>query len=111
MLVERVLDLRGTDVLAPGDDHVLLPVDDMDRPRFVPDGQVAGMEIAVVDGRIGGLGLLVVAVEDHVGAHADFAHAGVVHGNRLAFLVEHASSTPIPGIPARERRAKSLSRV
>ena len=87
VLEEAVLDLDRADVLAAGDDHVLLAVGDHD-VRAVEVAAVAGVEPAV-DDRLGRLlGLLPVALEHVVGAgehlalvvdpdaHADGGHAG-----------------------------------
>ena len=89
MLVEGILDFRRTHVFAAGDDHILLAVDDMDRTGLVPDRQVAGVEEAVVDGGLGGFGLVVVAVEDRIGAYADLPHALVVPGHGVARVITH----------------------
>jgi len=61
MLVEAVFDLRARNILATGNDHVFLAVDYVNVFELIPDGEVARMEIAVVDGFRGLLGLLVVA--------------------------------------------------
>jgi len=46
MVHEHTLEAQTTDVLATGDDYVLAPVEDLDGPVGVPDGQVAGVEDA-----------------------------------------------------------------
>ena len=50
VLVERLLDLGGIDVLAAGDDHVLDPVDDIDEAVLVHIAAVAGVQPAVAQG-------------------------------------------------------------
>jgi hypothetical protein len=96
VLVKGVFDLGGADIFAPGNDHIFLAVHDMHGSGFVPDRQVAGVKKTVVDRGVGGFGLLVVAVEDDVRSHADFAHALVVHGDRFPGLVEHREFDPDP---------------
>src|SRR5437660_2608101 len=72
MLIEAVLHLDRGDVLAAGDDHVLLPVGDHDVGIFGV-AAVAGVEPAVRQ-RLGGLlGLVPVALEDVVGPREDLA--------------------------------------
>src|SRR5437870_10644078 len=67
VLVEAVLDLDRRDVLAAGDDHVLLAVGD-DDVGAVEVPAVAGVEPAVDDRLRRVLGLLPVALEHVVGA-------------------------------------------
>ena len=72
VLVEAVLDLDRRDVLAAGDDHVLLAVGD-DRVGTVEVAAVAGVEPAALE-RLGRLvGLVPVAVEDVVRPGQDLA--------------------------------------
>src|SRR5262245_3200740 len=106
VLKQAILDLDGRDVLAAGDDHVLLAVADGD-VRPLPIAAVTGVEPAIHDGRGGFLGLVPVAFEDvigagehltlsvHVDADADRGHARA-----------RESPRPLPGIepvPLRRR--------
>src|SRR5690606_1440688 len=88
VFVERVFDFRAGDVFATGDDDVLLAVDDVDGAELVPDREVAGVEVAVVDGAVGLFRLFPVALQHHVAAHANFADGGPVHGDGVAVVVE-----------------------
>ena len=61
---EEVLDLDGVDVLAAHDDDVLLAVDQPDETVIVHARHVAGEEPTIVQGLLGGLGIVVVAAHD-----------------------------------------------
>ena len=70
---QHLLDLARVHVVAAADDHVLGPVDDVVPAVLVPAGEVAGAEPAVVDGLVGGLGPVVVALHDVVALDRDLA--------------------------------------
>ena len=79
---EHVLDLGAVDVLAAGDDHVLLAVDDVDEALFVHPAQIAGVEPAAGERLRGRLGLVPVAGHQRRAAVddlADLARRDVVH--------------------------------
>src|SRR5215203_2479727 len=50
MPANYLLDLDRGDVLAAGDDHVLAAVADLDAPIRMPDGDVARVEPATLEG-------------------------------------------------------------
>src|ERR1051326_363143 len=79
MLEQSVLDLDRRDVLAAGDDHVLLAVADRD-VRVVLVSAVAGVEPALPDRLRRFLGLVPVALGGVIRARADLAF--VVHAHR-----------------------------
>src|ERR1044072_1196614 len=60
MCGKDILDLGAVDVLAAGDDHVLLAVHDPDVALFVLAYEIAGMEPATREGLRGGLGVVPV---------------------------------------------------
>src|SRR3954453_286496 len=64
-----VLDLDGGDVLAAGDDHVLLAVGDREVAALVDRAAVAGVEPAALQCLAGGVGVLPVAGEHRVALH------------------------------------------
>ena len=82
---QDVLHLGAVDVLAAGDDHVLLAVDDVDVAVLVLPHQVTGMEPAAAE-RLGGLlGLVPVPLHHQRAAVddlADLAARDVVHRRR-----------------------------
>ena len=73
--------------------------------RLVPDAEVAGVEEAVVDRRVGLVGLLPVALEDDVRAGADLADVSPSFGTGLPSSSSTWISTPMPG-DARARAAR-----
>ena len=78
--VDEFLDLLGVDVLAAADDHVLQPPGDAVAAVFVPAGQIAGVQPALlVNGGGRGLGHLVVAFHGVVAARAELAVDAVRH--------------------------------
>ena len=88
MLIEHILDVRRTDVLAAGDDHILLPIDDVDAAHLVPDREISRVEVAVADRLRGLLGLLPIAFEHDVGTRTNLANGRVVGRNRVVVIVE-----------------------
>src|SRR5690348_1956876 len=78
---DDVLDLDRGDVLAAGDDHVLFAVLDGQIAIGSDEAAVAGVEPAALQASRGLLGLLPVALEDHVGAGQDLALAVHVEGD------------------------------
>src|SRR5262245_26042435 len=82
MSSEDILDLSAVDVLATGDDHVLLTVDDVEESLIIGPDQIAGMEPAAGEGRGSRLGVLPVARHQGWAAVddlADLARLHVVH--------------------------------
>jgi hypothetical protein len=69
--VDHLLDLPGVHVLTAGDDHVLLPVDDVEEPLFVPPGHVTRLEPPAVERRLGPLLVAPVALEHLLGLDHD----------------------------------------
>ncbi|PAV67246.1 hypothetical protein WR25_02371 [Diploscapter pachys] len=84
MLVEHLLDLQRTDVLAAGNDDVLGPVLDLHIAIRVQHGQVAGVQPAASQGAAGGFGVVQVAFHHRVAAHHQLAQRRPVGGHRLA---------------------------
>ena len=80
MGVEHLLDLARIDVVAAADDEILLAVDDEQEAVLVDVAEVAGAHPAAGEGRLGGLGIVVVALH-HVDA-ADHHLADVVAAGR-----------------------------
>ena len=89
MAVEHVLDLERRDVLAARDDDVLGAVLDLEVAVGVHHGEVAGMEPAAGEGRLGGLRVLEVALHGDVAAEHDLAHGLAVGGHRRHGLGVH----------------------
>ena len=67
VLRDRLLHVDRRDVLAPPADVVLLPVDEAEVAVGVEPAEVAGVEPQVPEGRDGGFGVAVVALEHDVG--------------------------------------------
>src|SRR6267142_4063407 len=116
MLEEAVLDLDGRDVLAAGDDHVLLPIADRDE-GVVGVAAVTGMEPAVDDGLGGLLGLVPVALEDVVGArehlalrvHAHpHAHRGYAGAAEPLRALDRIEPVPLRGGPVDGEQGRGL---
>src|SRR3954463_516679 len=70
----RLLDLDGADVLAPGDDDVLLAIAQLDGAVGVAHAEVAAVEPASLEGLRGGIGIAEIAEHHHVASHDYFAH-------------------------------------
>ena len=95
--MEEVLHLHRVDVLAAGDDDVLLAVDKVNEAVLVGAGHVAGEQPAVAQDFSRRLGVVVVALH----------HAGALHGqltdgarrHRLARLVHDLGLPLIAGDP------------
>ena len=92
----EVLDLHGVDVLAAGDDHVLLAVHEVDETVFVHTGHVAGVEPSVADAVVRGFLVLVVAEHDAGAAHDEFAHFLAFHV--VAVFVHDAGLPQVAGL-------------
>ena len=107
--VEELLDLARVDVLPAADDHVLDAPGDAVVAVLVDGAQVARVQPAVgVDGRLGGLGHLVVALHDVVAAAQQLA--GDARRAVLAGLgVDDAHLDLV--VPAAHRLALALERV
>ena len=70
---KRVLDLDRRDILAAGDDHILLAIGDGDVAVAVHRAAVASVEPTVLDRGFGCLGRLPVAIEHDIAARDDFS--------------------------------------
>src|SRR5215208_6544406 len=90
MAADRVLDLDRGDVLAAGDDDVLLAVADFDVAVGVPDAEVAAVKPAAGERGGGGVGRLEVALHDVVAAHHHLAEGDAVAGHVGHLVVDHA---------------------
>ena len=86
--VEDVLDLGGEDLLAAGDDHVLLAIDDVEVALGVEGREVAGAEPAVDEGLGGLVGTLPVAGRDGGAARADLADGAAVGWDGAAVVAD-----------------------
>src|SRR3546814_2547453 len=73
MAVQYLLDLDRGDVLAAGDNDVLRAVLERDIAVRVHDAQVAGVEPAAGEGRVGRGRVLQIALHHDVAAHEDLA--------------------------------------
>ena len=73
MAEEDLVDLLGVDVVAAGDDHVLLAVHEGQMPVLVQEADVPRVEPAVAEGVFRLLGLLVVARHELGPLDADLA--------------------------------------
>ncbi len=73
MRAQRLLDLPGIDVLAAGDDHVLLAIDHEHEILVVEVAEVAGMHPAIAQGRHRRRGIVPIAVHQARTAHQDLA--------------------------------------
>ena len=83
MAVERVFHLERADVLAAGDDDVLAAVLDLDVAVGLQHREVAGVEPAAGERRIGRLPVLQVAAHHDVASEHDLAH-GLAVGRHFA---------------------------
>src|SRR5690606_16899389 len=104
------LDLARVDVRRPGDDEVLLAVDDGDEALLVADGDVAGGQVAVRPDRRGG-GLRVVQVADHVVRGVAEQLARLARPDLSALLVEELHVGHEPGVPDRPGFAQCVGRT
>src|SRR3954468_8252767 len=66
MAHHRLLDLDGADVLAAGDDDVLLAVAQLDGAVGMAHAEIAAVEPASVEGLRGGIGIAEIAEHHHV---------------------------------------------
>ena len=82
------LDLGGVRVEPAHHEHVLLPVGDVDVAVGVDEADVAGLQPAVLDGRLGG-GLVVEVLLHHVEA-SDDELSGRAGGHVGSVVVDHA---------------------
>ena len=94
---QEVLDLHRVDVLAARDDDVLFAVHQVDEAVLVLAGHIAGVEPAVVEHLICGLGVLVVALHDAGAVDGQLAHVAGLYG--LALFIDDL------GLPAVARLA------
>ena len=88
MAHDDLLDVARVDVDAAGDDHVLLPIHQVEKAILVEIAQVARVEPAVADGQCRQVGALVVARHEHGAAADDLAHLARRHV--VAGLVDDA---------------------
>ena len=107
MGADGLLDLDGGDVLAAGDDDVLLAVAQLDVAVGVHDGQVAGVEPAAGEGARGRLRVAVVALHGVVAAHDHLAQGLAVGGDVAHLVVDDADvvgdevADALPGLDPR----------
>ena len=73
MLGEAVFDLAGKDVEPPRDDHVLQTIDHIQEAPVIPSRDIARAQPAVLEGLLGFLGAVPIAVHDQRSAHAYLA--------------------------------------
>src|SRR6185312_12943981 len=83
-----ILELDRADPLPARLDHVLGPVGDLERPIWVNDPDVAGIEPLLVIGRI--LGSVEVALDDPVAANLQAAAGLAVPRQNAAVIVDDA---------------------
>ena len=67
--------------LSTGDNEVFRPVLDLNRPVWVPHGQIARVEVSAVERASRRVGILEVALHDDVPAHDDLADRLAVAGD------------------------------
>ena len=108
MFHDRVFDFDGGDVLAAGDDDVLLAVAEFDVAVGMDDADVAGVEPAAAEGLLGGFGIGVVAGHHVVAAHHHLAHRGGVGGHVVHRLVDDAHVRRVVGRNALARHHARL---
>ncbi len=99
MAVDRALDLRRIDVLAPGDDHVLDPVLDEDIAVRVYIGGVAGVHPAVLQRLARRVGQVPVA--EHIGRRFDCQLANLAGGPLGPVLADDLELRPRHRMPCR----------
>ena len=107
---QHVLDLDRGDVLAAGDDHVLLAVADRQVAVVADHAAVAGVEPAVGQRPRALLGLLPVALEHDVGAGQHLAGVLLVLGDRQPDAERGGAGPGQPGRPAPRRRGRPTRR-
>lgn len=81
MLDHDLLDLNGADVLATGDDQVLLAVTELDLAIEVDHTQVTGVKPAIPEGLAGCRVVVEIAGHHDVAAHAHFPQGLTVSGH------------------------------
>src|SRR5438270_5684669 len=82
MALDSLLDLDCRDVLAAGDDDVLLSVAQLDETIGVYHSDVARVEPAAAKRLLGGFRVTEIAFHHDVSAHADLAHGVAVERHR-----------------------------
>src|SRR5262249_28310507 len=90
MSADRLLDLDARDVLAAGDNDVLVPVAELDVAVRVPYGEITGVEPAAAKRLLGRCLVRKVAAHHVVAAHYHLAHPGVVARDVIHVLVDDA---------------------
>lgn len=85
---EDPLDLTGVDILAVGDDHVLLAADDGQISIGSDRGEVAGLEPAVLEGLTGRRTVLVISSEDRHAPDPHLADGPVIRRDVDAAIVD-----------------------
>src|SRR6185312_9374110 len=107
MRLDRVLDLDGGDVLATGDDDVLLAITQLDIPIRVLDAEIPCVQPSALEGVLGGHLVAVVPGHHVVATHHDLAHRLTVARNIVHPLVDHPHRIgldhrdALPRLPAR----------
>src|SRR4030095_6919266 len=77
MLVKYFIDLARVDVFTAADDHVGLPVNDVEKSIAVAIADISRMKPAASQGAIGGLRILEITFENVLTAQNDFAQLAV----------------------------------
>src|ERR1041384_935420 len=107
MLIERVLDLRGVDQLAAGDNRIFLAVDDVEVAFGIDRRQIAGTEPAVGKRLFRRLGQLPITRSDAVAAGENLAD-GAADGRHRRPVIVDDSQAYAEGRAARFRRIGEL---
>ena len=89
---DHVFDFTREDIEAPGDDHVLFAIDDVQEPVVVVPTHIAGMKPSAGKRFSRLFGHLVVAFHHERRSHADFAR--LAFGRRLVVGVEKRDVDP-----------------
>ena len=71
VVAQRILDLRGVDILASGDNHILLPVHDIEKAVRIQPAHITRMEPSAFEGRLRLLRTIPVAFHHVRSAHQD----------------------------------------
>ena len=85
----KVMNAFGrVDILGPADDHVLLPVYDIEKPFFILPHQIGGVKPSSPHGLSGGLRILVVLL--HYGRSTVNCFTDLSHWDIFIFIVYHS---------------------
>ena len=74
MLEQRILDLDRRNIFAAGDDDVLGAVLELNIAVLMHHAEVAGMKPAAVEGGVGGVLVLQIALHDDIAEKHHLAH-------------------------------------